>query len=207
MSNKLKAAACALSVLFLLGLATGCGVQTYPNQINAFDGASYDSLTLAHGALTSLRSQIAVNYPKYDAVFNEAAAAYNVALTGYSEYRITQANQADVAAETTDLTAAIINLETAFQTDMQVSPAYVLKLRKKAEGIRRFVKRRGVSVTDILDELEIAAAIARAVPAAAPYAAVAQMVISSTDDALSAEEASAGEPIDLTTIQAITPIQ
>ncbi len=122
MSKKYKTAACVLPILSLLMMAGGCGVETpHPNQINAFDGASYDTMTLAHGALTSLRPQIAVNYPKYNTLFNQATAAYNVALTGYSAFRVNPASQADVAVEVTNLTAAIIDLESAFQTNMQVA--------------------------------------------------------------------------------------
>jgi hypothetical protein len=54
MINKLKLAVFLLPLLAFL-LASGCGSQPpHPNQLNAFDGATYDSLTVAHGALSSL---------------------------------------------------------------------------------------------------------------------------------------------------------
>jgi hypothetical protein len=207
MSKNQKTAAFALPVVSLLMIAGGCGVQTpHPNQINAFDGASYDTLTLAHGALTSMRGQIVGNYAKYNTLFNQAAAAYNVALTGYSDFREKAANQAEVAAAISDLTLAIVNLETAFQANMHVAPADVMKSRKKAERVRRAAAGQGIGVFDILTELEVAAAVARAIPAAAPYAGLAQIVIGSTSAALSAEQAAAGQTIDLITIQAIQTI-
>lgn len=207
MNNKFRTAASVLPILPLL-LIGGCGVQpVHPNQISAFDGASYDTLTLAHGALASLRPQIAAHYPKYTGLFNQAVAAYSAALTGYSVFRTDPVNQAGVAVEVTNLTLAIVSLESAFQMDMQLAPASIGKARRKAEHIRRSASNAGVSVSDILTELEIAAAVARAVPAAAPYAGLAEIVITSTTAALNAEQASSGQSIDLSLIQAIQFIQ
>jgi hypothetical protein len=205
MINKLKLAVLTLP-LFAFFLATGCGSQPpHPNALNAFDGATYDSLTVAHGALTSLRAQVVSGYPKYVPVFNQAAAAYTTAFNGYALYRSTTANQTDIAVALDNLTVSVVALENAFISDMHASSANIINARRKAKVIRA---RAGASVTisDILTELEIAAAVAKAVPGAQPYAALAEMVIDATSQAVAAEVASSGQAIDLTTIQPVAPI-
>ncbi len=188
-------------------LATGCGNQpAHPNQLNAFDGSAYDSLTLAHGALTSLRAQVVVSYPKYAPLFNEAADSYAATFNAYALYRTSPSDTAALTVAISNLTVSIVALENSFQTDMQVSPAVVAGIRKKAKTLRARAAGGNVTVSDILTELEIAAAIARAIPSASVYAGLASMVIQATSQALAAEAASAGQPIDLTTIQPIAVI-
>lgn len=190
-----------------VGLATGCGTQTtHPNQLNAFDGASYDSLTLAHGALTSLRAQVSVSYPKYAPVFNQAANSYAAAYGAYGLYRTNPSDQASLMVGIANLTVSIVALENSFQSDMQASPALVEGVRKRARNLRARAAGQNVTVSDILTELEIAASIARAIPAAQTYAGIASMVIAATSEALAAETMSSGQPIDLTTIQPIPVI-
>jgi len=197
---------CLLSVLCLV-LATGCGTQpAHPNQLNAFDGASYDTLTLAHGALTSLRAQVSVGYPKYVPLFNEAADAYAATYNAYALYRTNPADPSAVTVAISNLTISVIALENSFQTDMQVSPSVVAGIRKKAETLRQRAAGQNVTVSDILTELEIAAAVAKTIPAASVYAGLASMVIEATSQALAAESASAGQPIDLTTIQPVATL-
>jgi len=197
---------CLLSVLCLVW-AAGCGTQpAHPNQLNAFDGASYDTLTLAHGALSSLRAQVSVGYPKYVPLFNEAADAYAATESAYALYRTNPADPSAVTVAISNLTISIIALENSFQSDMQVSPAVVAGIRKKAESLRQRAAGQRVTVSDILTELEIAAAVAKAVPAASVYAGLASMVIEATSQALAAESASAGQPIDLSTIQPVAAL-
>jgi len=204
MTKKLKLAAFSLPVLSLI-LATGCGSQpSHPNQINAFDGASYDSLTLAHAALTSIQAGVFVSYPKYTAVFNEAAAAYGTAYNAYSLYRVNPNEQAELSVQLNNLTVSIVSLENAFQADLKASPQDVVTIQKKAKKLRQTA---GVAVSDILTELEIAAAVARTIPAASPYAGLAELVINATSQALAAEISASGQPIDLTTIQPLPQIQ
>ncbi|HLH37367.1 MAG TPA: hypothetical protein VKX41_22045 [Alloacidobacterium sp.] len=187
-------------------LFSGCNSQpSHPNQINAFDGACYNSLTAARAALEYLRSSIASTYPKYTALFNEAAASYTAAVSIYTLYRTNPSDQAAVSANIANLTVSIVALENAFQADMQVPPQTAQQVRNQAEKIRASA-RANVTLSDILTELEIAAAVARTVPAAAPYAQLASVVISATAQAVAAETAIAGQPIDLTTLAAIPPI-
>jgi hypothetical protein len=188
-------------------LATGCGTQpAHPNQLNTFDGAAYDTLTLAHGALTSLRAQVSVSYPKYTPLFNEAAESYAATYSAYALYRTNPADTAAMTVAISNLTVSILALENSFQTDMQVPPSVVTSIRKKADSFRARAAGQKVTVSDILTELEIAAAIARTIPAASVYAGIASMVIEATSEALAAESASAGQPIDLTTIQPVATL-
>lgn len=191
----------ALAVLF-----SGCSPQpSHPNQINAFDGATYDSLTLAHGALTYLRARVSATYTQYKPLFNQAAASYATAVSAYAVFRTSPSNQAAAAADIASLSTSLVALEDTFASDMHVSSQTELNVRKKANRIRA---RAGsnLSLSDILTELEIAASIAETVPAAAPYAALAVAVIAATQQALAAETAAAGQPIDLTTLAPVAPI-
>ncbi|MBV9084582.1 MAG: hypothetical protein JOZ62_18055 [Acidobacteriaceae bacterium] len=203
---KLAAAFCAIFPTALI--STGCKTQpAHPNQINAFDGTSYDSLTLAQGALTSLRVQVSTGYSQYAPEFNRAAAAYSTALNAYSIYRtaVMASNQAQVSVAIQNLTISIVLLENTFEADMHASPTTTQKIRSRAARLRSG-DGANVSAIDILTELEIAASIAEAVPQAQPYAALAAVVIAATDEAVAAENAAAGQPIDLSTIQPIAPI-
>jgi hypothetical protein len=188
-------------------LATGCGSQpAHPNQLNSFDGTSYDSLTLAHGALFSLRAQVAVSYPKYAPVFNQAAASYSAAYSAYALYRTNPSDESALSVATANLVISIVALENTFQNDMQVSPGIVAGVSGKARTLLQKAARQHVTVSDILTELEIAAAVARTIPAASAYAGLASMVIEATSEALAAETAQAGQPIDLTLIQPVATI-
>lgn len=206
MTNKLKWGGLALpvfSVIFIL--TTGCGTQSsHPNQLNMFDGATYDTLTVAHGALGSLRAQISAGYPKYVPQFNQAASAYAVAFQAYSLYRTDQSNQSQLSSAVANLTMSVAALESALQSDMNASPAAVASVQSRARKMRATAR---VSISDILTELEIAAAVARTIAPAAPYALLAELVIGATTQALAAQSAASGHPIDLTTISPILVIQ
>jgi hypothetical protein len=191
--------------LFALFLASGCGSQpAHPNQLNTFDGATYDSLTVAHAALISLRAQVVSGYPKYAPVFNQAAASYSTAFNAYSLYRTT-ANQADISVALANLTVSVVALENSFLTDMHAPSANIVKMHQKAHTLRSQASA-SVTISDILTELEIAAAVAKAIPAAQPHAALAEMVITATSQAVAAEVAASAQPIDLTTVQPVAAI-
>lgn len=204
--HKLAVSFCAILAAALI--STGCKTQpAHPNQINTFDGTSYDSLTLAQGALTSLRGQVSTAYQRYAPEFNRTAAAYSTALNGYAVYRtaVTAGNQAQVGAAIQNLTLSIVLLENTFEADMHASPTSTQKIRAHAARIRSGAGA-SVSALDILTELEIAASIAQAIPQAQPYAALAAVVIAATAEAVAAENAAAGQPIDLSTLRPIAPI-
>lgn len=206
MFKPLKWAAVALPLLGIL-FAIGCGTQTsHPNQINAFDGATFDSMLLAHGALTSLQVNLITTYPKYKPVFNQASAAYGVAYAAYASFRTAPTTQAEVGVAIDNLTIAIVGIENAFQTAMQPSAKNVAAIRARALHLRASATKAGITVSDLLTELEIAAAIARTIPPAGPYAQLAQLVIQTTSAALSAETAATGQPVDMTLIQPILAI-
>lgn len=209
MFPKFKLAALSVATAAALLITTGCKDQpNHPNQMNAFDGASYDTLTLAHGALSSLRSQVSTLYPQYASEFNEAAAAYSTAAAAYSLYRTqaTSAGQAQVTNAINNLTLSVVVLENTFEADMHVSAENDRRIRAEAAVFRKAAGSH-ISAADILTALEIAASVAETVPSAEPYAKLAAMVIAATDAALNAEDAAAGQLIDLSTIQSIPPIQ
>lgn len=191
----------------VVALTTGCNTQPqHPNQLNAFDGATYNSMTLAHAALTSFRVRISVELPQYISVFNEAVAAYNTTYETYATFRSQPGTQAALTAEIASLTADIVSLESAFAGGMHANPQAVKSVRRKALHLRARAGKN-VTVSDILTELEIAASVAETIPAAQPYAQIAAVVIDATNQAVAAEEATSGQPIDLTTIQPLQPIQ
>jgi hypothetical protein len=206
MLTKFKFTALAVSVVGAVLATSSCGNQPHPNQINAFDGASYDSLTLAHGALTALRVPISTQYTQYTSTFNQAAAAYSVALDAYSLFRTSPAAQADVAIAVGNLTVSIVALENALESDMHVPANQMLAIRKQAARIRK-AAGPNTSAADILTELEIAAAIAQAVDPSQPFSGLAVLVIDATNQALAAKSANAGQPIDLGAIQPVPSIQ
>jgi hypothetical protein len=205
MTNKLKWSSLALPVFSLVFLSTtGCGTQPpHPDQLNAFDGATYDTLTLAHGALGSLRAKISAGHPKYVPQFNQAAAAYQVAFQAYSLYRTDQTNQSQLSLPIANLTVSVAALESVFQSDMNPSPAAVANVQGRAKKMRATAH---LSISDILTELQIAAAVARTIAPAAPYALVAELVIDATRQAMAAQTAASGHPIDLSTISPILAI-
>ncbi len=205
-SQRIGSVAGTLTLIAGILCTTGCHNQpVHPNQINVFDGATYDSLTLAHGVLTSLRASIPQGYPRYRPAFNDSVKAYNDALTAYTFYRETQ-NEGGLAPSLSNLTAAIVLLETALQSELHVPPGQTAAVRTNALHIRQRAARANISVSDVLAELQIAAAIAQTIPAAAPYYPLARTIIDATTFALNAEEAEAGKPIDLLTIPALVPI-
>jgi hypothetical protein len=207
MFKPLKWAAVALPMISLF-FVSGCGTQvSHPNQINAFDGATYDSLTVAHAALTSLRTSVPVSYPQYTTIVNQASAAYGSAYASYTSFRSAPTAQAEVAAAIANLAAAIVVLENDLAIGLQPAAKDEARVRDRAKRLKASAKQAGVTISDILTELEIAAAVASAIPQASPNAGLALIVIASTNSALAAETAEAGQPIDLTLIQPIPPIE
>jgi hypothetical protein len=200
-----------LSAATLLGIVlitlTGCGTQPkHPNQINTFDGASYDSLTAAHAALVSLRVSVSANYPQHAPVFNEVVASYAITYNAYAVYRSAPSDTAAVTVALANLTVGIVSLENTFQTGLHVAPQVVTRVRAKAVHLRAAAVQSNISISDILTELEIAATIAEAVPGTEPYSMLAAIVIKTAQDAVAALSAASGQPIDLSTIQPVTAI-
>lgn len=192
----------AVTAAVMLACAGCSPAQKHPNQINTFDGATYDSMTAAHAALASFRTTVATKYPQYTTTFNQAAAAYAVAFDAYSAFRTTPANTTSVTVAISNLTVAIIALENALQNDMKVPPQTVSNIRSRAVRLRSSAQS-AISISDILSELEVAAAIASTIPGTQPYSTLAALVIQATQQAVAALQSASGQPIDLSTL---TPI-
>lgn len=190
----------------ILIFCTGCSNQpSHPNQINAFDGASYDSLTVAHAALVSLRASVSTTQPQYVVPFNEAVQTYATTYNAYVLYRAAQTNESALALAIADLTTCITSLESTFQIDMKAAPADVAEARMAAARFQTKFSNR-ITVSEILTELEIAASVASAIPVTEPYSSIAAIVIKMAQDSLAAFSANSGQPIDLSTIQPVAPI-
>jgi hypothetical protein len=209
MFPKLKLATAAVSLFLATFMTTGCHLQSsHPNQINTFDGAAYDTMMLAHGALTSLRVSISTDFPNYVPEFNKAVDAYNAAVVIYSAYRSSADAQPSLSAALGNLAVGITSLESTLVTELRVNEEHSAEVRKAAQKIRARANRANVQITvaDVLTELEIAASLAATVPAGETYAALAKAIINATGAALIMEQAEADKPIQLETIAAIAPI-
>jgi hypothetical protein len=206
MFPKLKLATAAVSLLLAAFMTTGCHLQSsHPNQINTFDGAAYDTMTLAHGALTSLRVSISTDFPDYVPEFNQAVEAYNTALVIYSAYRSSADTQPSLLVALGNLAVGITSLESALVTDLRVDEQHSADVRKAAQKIRARANVH-ITVADVLTELEIAASLAATVPTGETYATLAKAIVNATGAALIMEQAEADQPIQLEAIAAITPI-
>ncbi len=205
LSFKLVSAAGLAAVLFV---CSGCGGSQpkHPNQIDPFDGASYDSLTVAHAALISLRSAVSAGRPQYIGPFNDAAQSYATAYSAYALYRVARTDQPALTLAIANLTVSIVSLENALQSDLKPAPANVQRVHASAARLRAQLSNR-ITLSEILTELEMASAIASTIPVTEPYSSLAAIVIKMAQDALTAFAASAGQPIDLATIQPIGLIQ
>lgn len=205
MLKKLNPILCLMSLAALL-IASSCGNQPkHPNQLNQLDGTTYDSMTAAHGALVSLRADVALVYPKYSPVFNQAAGTYATAFNAYAAFRTAPSNPAGLSIAINNLTISIVSLENTFAADMHANARTAMSVRHRAQDIRSRLQPR-ITISDILTELEIAATVAQSVPQAQPYASMASMVIQATSAAMAAQETASGQPIDIGTIQPVPAI-
>jgi hypothetical protein len=198
----------AAGVVALILFSSGCGAPpSHPGQINVLDGSTYDSLTVAHTALATLRPDIVAKYPIYVAEFNAAAASYNTAFQSYVVFRTAPTtNQAQLTMEIANLTVSVVGIENAFSVGMHATPSVVLSTRNKGHHLQARAQANGISISDILTELEIAASIAATIPATQPYSTIAQLVLEATQKAIAAHTANQSQPIDLQTIQPISAI-
>ncbi len=205
--SKMKGATAAASLLLASFITTGCHTQLpHPDQLNTFDGASYDSMTLAHGALTSLRVSIAADFPRYTPEFNKAVEAYDTALAVYSAYRNSAAAEQPVSAALGNLAVSITNLESTLVADLHVDKQHSASVRKAAQQIRARANLH-VTVADILTELEIAASLASLAPSTEAYAPLIKAIVNATETALLAEQTNAGKPIKLDSLTALALIE
>jgi hypothetical protein len=198
--------ASTLALAALLFCTAGCTPPpVHPNQFDSFDGAAYDSLTVAHAALSSLRTSIGDEFPQYTHAFNEAADAYNKGVTSYTTFRSTH-DELGIHTDLQSLTVALVLLETEIQSGFHATPSQSNSVRASAGRIRARAAQAHVTVSDILTELEIATALAQTVPSAGPYARLARAVITATADAISAQQLYSGKPIDLQTLPLLDPL-
>lgn len=106
------------SLLLILSACAGTMTPAHPGQLNAFDGAAYDSLIIAQASLSQASQQVtaAPTLAKYKAQLNQAIAAYNTAQAAYKLYHSAptadqatalQAQLADVVSQVSKLLTAL----------------------------------------------------------------------------------------------------
>lgn len=209
-SNNVRVSAAIGTLALLILGAIGCGpgkTTPHPGQINTLDGDTYDSLTAARAAIATMRSKVQTSYPEYTAQYNQAAAAYGTAYASYVAFRSAPtSDQAQLAMVMQNLTVSVVALEDSFTLAMHADPHVAAARRKKAKQFKAQAKANGLSISDILTELEIAASIAATIPQAQPYAKLAELVLQATSAAVAELGAQDGMPIDLNLIKPMLPI-
>ena len=127
LQRRYKVSACLL-VLILLSFGAGCAKKAtpHPNQINSFDGATYDTLITAQATLSEAKAQFAAGKLPAGSkdIINTAGAAYETARTSWVTWRDVyqglkpgdaNAAQAQLASDMTQLAGAIANLTKLIQ--------------------------------------------------------------------------------------------
>lgn len=107
-------------LLAALVCLSGCaGVVKHPNQINATDGAMYDSLIMLQASLGRASQEISAapaTLGKFKPQFNQAVEAYNTAQAAYKLYHAQASGAPDVKnlqAQIDALVASVSQLLTA----------------------------------------------------------------------------------------------
>lgn len=89
----------------------------HPNQINAFDGAAYDTLITVQAALEEAKTHIA-QYPQLKSQLNQAITSYNETMAAYKIYHSAASSdpdkQAAIQADIQTLIAGVADLQRSF---------------------------------------------------------------------------------------------
>ena len=106
----LPVALCAFLVAVMVSCATtntAPTVPAHPNQINAFDGAAYDTLITVQASINQAKTLI-VTFPQFKADLNAVISGYNAAQAAYKIYHTTGAGGVvDTTTLQTQLTALV----------------------------------------------------------------------------------------------------
>lgn len=96
------------------------GAALHPGQINAFDGATYDTLVTVQAALKQATAE-ATQFPQFKPQINQAAAAYDTAIAAFKTYHAAAAagtatadQQASLQQTVAALVASVAQIEAAF---------------------------------------------------------------------------------------------
>lgn len=197
-----------LCTALLLLVSTGCNAPAiHPGAVDQFDSDSYDSLLVAHVALVTMAPQIKSTYPTYEPLYNQLVASYNTAEPLWLLYHNKQgATQAAVSAQIANVVVAVVALENQFRIGLNASAATVKAASAKTQKLKSHAVSNGVTIGDILTYLELGSAIAQTIPAAAPYAALASLVIQIATQATASLTAASGQPIDLTAVSTLSEL-
>lgn len=99
--------------ILLLLISIGCASLTpHPNQINAFDGATYDILITVQASIAQAKTLIN-QFPQFTSELNKAIASYNTAIADYKLYHEAAASaptQTTLQTQITSLVTAVSQL-------------------------------------------------------------------------------------------------
>lgn len=112
--------AIAAALVALLALV-GCGANsaaTHPGQINAFDGAAYDTLVTVQASIQQSKG-LEPQFPQYKTQLNQVIASYNAAIAAYKLYHTSAAGAPSASTLQTQLTD-LVNAVAKLLTDMGV---------------------------------------------------------------------------------------
>ena len=105
--KRFAAFVCLIALVGLAGCATTSTVPSHPNQINAFDGAAYDTLITVQASINQAKTLI-VTFPQFKADLNAVISGYNAAQAAYKVYHTTGAGGiVDTTTLQTQLTALV----------------------------------------------------------------------------------------------------
>lgn len=200
-----------LSVLTAALMLTSCQPSTHPNQINEFDGKTYDTLLLTHTALAELREAVRIEHRQFVPAFNSTTHAYNAAYDAYALYRLDpQSGALKVSTLLRDLASNVKLLERALTTPLPVPPVKQEEIRQKARVRKGSMATSRpsyeMSLVDVLTELQVGATIAQNVPVVSPYATIALMIINATKSAVQTSQSHSKKLIDIALLTPIAPI-
>src|SRR4051812_13735191 len=196
------------AVLFMAGCPAS-GI--HPNQLDEFDGKTFDTLFLAHEALTSIRTGIVTRAPQFAPQFDAALHAYLIALEAYTEYRAAPVEDSItlVNHSVSDLSISISELERQFTDVLPVPEPKQIEIRMRMSSktrSRSIQPRYMLSFADILGALEVAAQIAAQVPQSSAGGNIALLIIHAAQEAEASAQAHASVKIDLNLLMPPLPI-
>lgn len=98
-----------LAALLAVLILSGCAKQltpSHPNQINAFDGAAYDTLITVQASIQTAKT-LEPQFPQFKIELNQAISAYDSAIAAYKLYHGSAAGAPDQAALQAQVTALV----------------------------------------------------------------------------------------------------
>jgi hypothetical protein len=192
-----------------MALLLGCPSEQHPNQIDAFDGKTYDTLLIAHEALGALRPTVVSHTGDFAASYNASVSAYSDAFDVYSRYRQSpMSGQQPLVLLISSLASSVAALEDKLTRPLPVPAPQRQRItaQYRVAGTADVQQISAATWGSILDALTLAAEISATVPQSSEYGKLAEQIIAATRFATTAAQQNRGEPIDLARITPLEPI-